>query len=57
MVWHNVVIVGECFVTDRTDPILFNNLPVQEFPHFSGRPEFPVSPGMMEIFDASNTGL
>jgi hypothetical protein len=57
VVWYNVVVVGELFVADRTDPVLFNNLPVQEFPRFSGRPEFPISPGMMGIFNASNTGL
>ena len=43
VVWNNVVIVAELFMADRAYPILFDNFPVQQFPHFCRRPEFPVS--------------
>ena len=34
VVWHDVVVVGELLVADWTLPVLLDNLPVQEFPHF-----------------------
>jgi len=34
VVWNNIVIVREFFVADGAFPILLDNLPVQEFPHF-----------------------
>jgi hypothetical protein len=34
VVWHDVVIVRELFVADGAYPVLLNDLPVQEFPHF-----------------------
>lgn len=34
MVWNDVVIVRELFMADGAFPVLLNNLPVQEFPHF-----------------------
>jgi hypothetical protein len=51
VVWNNIVVVGEFFLADRTDPVLFNNLPVQEFPHFGAGPEFPVSSWVVRILD------
>jgi len=52
VVWHDVVVVRELYVADCTYPVLLNNLPVQEFPHFSGGPEFPISSRVMWIFNA-----
>jgi hypothetical protein len=34
MVWNDVVVVGEIFVTDGALPVLLDHLPVQKFPHF-----------------------
>jgi hypothetical protein len=36
-------------------PALFHNLAVEQFSHLSWRPEFPVSPWVMRIFDPPNT--
>jgi len=34
VVWDNIVVIAEFFFADGTDPVLFHNLPVQQFPHF-----------------------
>ena len=52
MVWDGVVVARELFVANRAFPILLDNLPIQEPPHFGWRPEFPKSPGMMRILKA-----
>ena len=54
VVRHDIVVICELFMTDRAFPVLLDNLPVQQFPHFSRRPEFPISPRMMRILNASN---
>src|SRR5579864_1073033 len=57
VVWNHIVIVGELFVTDRAFPVLLDDLPVQQFSHFTRGPEFPISPRMMRILNASNPRL
>ncbi len=52
VVWHDVVIVRELYVADRTYPALFDDLPVQEFPHLRWRSEFPISSRVMRVYDA-----
>jgi hypothetical protein len=57
MVGYDVAIVGEWFVTKGALATLGGNLPVEELPHFAVGAEFPVSPGMMRIFNAPNAHL
>jgi hypothetical protein len=57
MVGYDVAIVGEWFVTKGALATLGGNLPVEEFPHFPVGAEFPVSPGVMRIFNAPNAHL
>ena len=57
MVGYDVAVVGERFLAESAFAILQSNLPVEEFPHFTVGAEFPVSPGMMRIFDAPNAHL
>jgi hypothetical protein len=57
MVGHNVAIVGEPLIAESAEAILCNDLPVEELSHFAVRAEFPVSPGMMRVFDAPNAHL
>ena len=49
MVWNHIVIVCELFMADGTLLILFDNLAIQQFPHFGRGPEFPISPRMMWV--------
>ena len=57
MAGHNVAIVGEPLIAESAEAILCNDLPVEELSHFAVRAEFPVSPGMMRIFNAPNSHL
>jgi hypothetical protein len=57
VVGHNIAVVGERFLAESAHTILQSNLPVEELPHFTVGSEFPVSPGMMQIFNASNAHL
>jgi hypothetical protein len=52
VVWHDVVVIRKLFATDGAFPILLDNLPVQQFPHFGWRPEFPISSRVMRIINA-----
>jgi len=36
MIRHDVVVVREFFMADRTLLVLLRNLPIQEFPHLGG---------------------
>jgi hypothetical protein len=49
--------VGEPFFAESTETILCCNLPIEELPHLPFGTEFPVSPGMMRVFDAPNAHL
>jgi hypothetical protein len=57
VVWHNVVVVRELFVADCTYSVLFGDFPLQELPHFSGGPEFPIPPRVVSVFNALHTEL
>ena len=57
VVGHHVAVVGEPLLAEGADSILRGDLPVDQLPHFGVGAEFPVSPGMMRIFDAPNSHL
>jgi hypothetical protein len=57
VVGHHVAIISKRIVTESALATLGGNLPVEQFPHFAVGAEFPVSPGMMWIFNAPNTHL
>ena len=57
MVGDDIAVVGERFLAEGAYAILGDDLPVEEFPHFAVGPKFPVSPGMMRIFNAPNAHL
>src|ERR1700722_1491151 len=49
VVRNHIVIVCELFMTNGAFPVLLDNLPVQQFPHFRAGPEFPISSRVMRI--------
>jgi hypothetical protein len=53
----DVAVVGEFDATDAALAALRDNLPVEELPHLTVGTEFPVSPGMMQIFNTPNAHL
>ena len=57
VVGHHVTAVRELPITESAFAVLGNDLPVEELPHFAVGAEFPVSPGMMRIFNAPNAHL
>ena len=57
MIRHDVVVVGELFVADCAYSLLLGDLSLQQFPHFARGSEFSISPRMMRVFNASNSGL
>jgi len=57
MVGHNFVVIAKRLATNCTFSVLLNDLPVQQLPHLGWRPEFPISPWVVRIFDALNTEL
>src|SRR5271156_3811763 len=57
VVGYYVVVIGEPFIADGAFSVLLDNLPIQQFPHFSRRSEFPISPRMMRILNSSNPRL
>ena len=36
VIWNYIRVICELFVADGALPVLFDNLPIQRFPHFSG---------------------
>src|SRR6266851_7478065 len=54
VIWHDVVVICELFVTDGAFPALLDNLAIQQLSHFCRRSEFPISPRMMRIINTSN---
>jgi hypothetical protein len=52
VVWHDVAVVRELFVADDALPVLVDNFPVQLFPHFGWRSEFPISPRVMSVVNS-----
>ncbi len=57
VVRYDVAAVGKFVAANGTFPSLLDDLPVQQLPHLSWRPEFTVPPRVMRIFDALNTKL
>ena len=57
VVRNDIVVVCELFVADGAFPVLLDNLPILQFPHFGRGPEFAISPRMRRIIHASNTRL
>ena len=57
MIGHHVGVVREFEMTNSTNPVLLDDLAIQEFPHFRRRAEFAISPRMVWIFIAADTNL
>ena len=57
MVGHHVAVLGEPLLAESAESILLGNLPVEEPSHFAVGPKFPVSPGVLRIFNAPNSHL
>ena len=55
MVGHHVAVIGEPLLAEGAESILLDDLPVEELPHLTVGPKFPVSPGMMRVFNAPNS--
>jgi hypothetical protein len=51
VVGNYIVTIRELFVTDGAFSVLLDNLPIQQFPHFSRRPELPISSRVMRIIN------
>ena len=54
VVRYDVAAVGKFLVTDCAFSVLLHDFAIKQLPHLSRRPQFPVSSGMMRIFDALN---
>jgi len=57
VIGHNLVVIREGLLADRTLPVLLNDFSVQQLPHLCRRPQFAISPEVVWIFDALNTKL
>jgi hypothetical protein len=57
VVGHDVVVVSELHMAERTFPALLDYLAVEQFPHFCVGTEFPVSPRVMGILNPLHTQL
>jgi hypothetical protein len=55
VVGHDVAVIGEGHLTNGTLPVLFDNFPVEQFPHLGFRTEFAIPPGVMQVFDSPHT--
>jgi len=55
VVRNDIAVFSELVVADRAFAPLLSDFAIQQLPHLSWRPEFPVSPGVMWIFDALDT--
>src|SRR5579872_7135240 len=56
VVRHDVVVVGEFFVADRTLPVLLDDFPLQDFPHLCRRSELSIPSRVMWIFNTLHAG-
>ena len=54
VVRYDVAAVRKFLVADCTFSVLLDDLSVEKFPHLGGRSQFPVSSGVMRIFDSLN---
>jgi hypothetical protein len=57
VVRHDIAAVVKFMVANGTFPFLVDDLSVQQLPHLGWRTEFPVSSGIVRIFDALNAKL
>ena len=57
VVGYHVAVIGELFLAEGADALLGDDLPVEELPHLAVRAKFPVSPGMVRVFDAADAHL
>jgi hypothetical protein len=55
VVGHDVAVIREGRLTNRTLPVLFDNFAVEQLPHLGFRTEFAISPEMMRVFDPLHT--
>jgi hypothetical protein len=55
VVGHDVAVIRERRVTDRTLSVLLDNFAVEQLPHLCFRAEFAVSSGVMRVFDPLHT--
>jgi hypothetical protein len=51
VVGHDVAVIRERHLTNRTLPVLFDNFAVEQLPHLCFRTEFAISPGVMRVLD------
>lgn len=54
VVRDDIVTIGERLVADSAFSILFHDFPAEQPLHFSGRADFPVTSGVIRVFDALN---
>jgi hypothetical protein len=51
VIGHDVAVIRERHLTNRTLPVLFHNFAVEQLPHLCFRAQFAISPGVMRVFD------
>jgi hypothetical protein len=57
MIRYHVAVIGEPLLAEGADALLVDDLPVEELPHLAVRAKFPVSPGVVRVFNAPNAHL
>jgi hypothetical protein len=57
VVGYDVAVVRELALADCAYSVLFGNFPLRQFAHLGGRPQLPVSPWVVRVFDALHTHL
>jgi hypothetical protein len=55
VVGYDVAVVRELALADCAYSVLFGNFPLRQFAHLGGRPQLPVSPWVVRVFDALHT--
>ncbi len=57
VVGNQVTVVGELLLANTANPVLGDDLPVEQLSHFPVRAQFPVSAGVVRGVDAADTHL
>jgi hypothetical protein len=57
VIWHDVVVVRERFLTDTAPSVLRYDLAIEQLPHLTIGTKFSKAAGMMRIVDAPNAHL
>ena len=57
MVRNDFAAVAKFMVANGALARLLHDFPIEQFPHLCWRPYFPISPGVVRIFDALDTKL